>query len=474
MRNSRWAAAEPRPLSELIGEHPTAAMFTKQCLASPRLRPFVERQLAIKWDEARDWLEQVLQIAEERGLYLPKLLQQCWMLKAADTRQRRKDGLLTEEELRVLDVRNVRARQYYKDNREKILAYNRQYYKDNREKILAYARQYYKDNREKILAHKRQYYKDNREKILAYARQYYKDNRDKILAYQRQWKLENHEKIQAYAHQYYKDNRKKITAYARQYYRDNREKLLAHHLQYYQANHLAMKERKRHLKAAAREGRKLPRLPYGSLAKREAELQAHLKAAGPNTKTAKRKRGPVELQPQLRAASNANATDQAELTAVGAAPRTRGTKGRQGPVSILKTKAGAKRKRVSFATEVAQSPTALVDDVHPGPTSASTLHSSYTPYGYQNVPALAPNPSFNGMGGMPVYSSSALKAMASAAAAATVASGMPICPPHVIEAMAAAASATVFNSMPTYPPHVIEAMAAAAAATVFGQPMPRQ
>ena len=42
------------------------------------------------------------------------------------------------------------------------------YYKKNREKIIAIAKEYYADNREKALARQKSYYADNREDILKY------------------------------------------------------------------------------------------------------------------------------------------------------------------------------------------------------------------------------------------------------------------------------------------------------------------
>ena len=53
-------------------------------------------------------------------------------------------------------------KQYFQDNREKLLENNKQYYQDNRDEYLEYQKQYRQDNLEKM----KQYYQDNREKIL--------------------------------------------------------------------------------------------------------------------------------------------------------------------------------------------------------------------------------------------------------------------------------------------------------------------
>lgn len=57
---------------------------------------------------------------------------------------------------------------YYKENRHKILEYHNQYRKENRYKILEYHSQHYKENRHKILEYKKQYRKENRGKSRAY------------------------------------------------------------------------------------------------------------------------------------------------------------------------------------------------------------------------------------------------------------------------------------------------------------------
>ena len=276
MRINKWAAAPPKSTEDLFSENPGAATFMYRNLACSGLQKSVEAQTGLKRDYNGHWLTQILEAAEKHAWYLPKLLQQCWLLKSADTRQRRKEGLLTPAELRVLDERNARARQLYKDNREKILAWQRPFYTDNHEKILAHKRRYKQDNREKILAYQRQYYKDNRERILAHKSQYYKDNREKILASQRQYHKDNRETILAHKRQYYKDNREKILASRSQYYKDNRERLRQYHAvhgaSYRESVRLAMNERKLQLYYARKEGRTLEPLQPGDLIKRQAEL----------------------------------------------------------------------------------------------------------------------------------------------------------------------------------------------------------
>jgi len=58
-----------------------------------------------------------------------------------------------------------------------------------------YMRQYYQDNKEKILARnkanenfdRQKYYQENKEKRIEYQKQYYQKNKEKILAYIKKW-----------------------------------------------------------------------------------------------------------------------------------------------------------------------------------------------------------------------------------------------------------------------------------------------
>jgi hypothetical protein len=77
-------------------------------------------------------------------------------------------------------IEGRKHKEYYNDNRDKILEYNKQHYQDNRGKISGRNKQYYQDNREKKLEQIKQHYRDNRGKILEQKKQYYQDNRDKL------------------------------------------------------------------------------------------------------------------------------------------------------------------------------------------------------------------------------------------------------------------------------------------------------
>jgi hypothetical protein len=72
-------------------------------------------------------------------------------------------------------------KEFYEDNREKILEYQKEYREENREKISEKKKEYYEDNREKKLEKQKEYHEKNHEKYLQYQKEYYEDNREKIL-----------------------------------------------------------------------------------------------------------------------------------------------------------------------------------------------------------------------------------------------------------------------------------------------------
>jgi hypothetical protein len=75
------------------------------------------------------------------------------------------------------------------DKREYIREYNREYNKKystaNREKINAWSRNYYYNNKEKLLEQQKKYVAANKEKINAWSRNYYKNNKEKIIKIRR-------------------------------------------------------------------------------------------------------------------------------------------------------------------------------------------------------------------------------------------------------------------------------------------------
>jgi len=79
------------------------------------------------------------------------------------------------------------AKEYYNDNKDKILDQKMIYYNDNKDKILNYQKEYREDNKDKILNYQKEYREDNKEKFLDYQKEYREDNKE----YYKQYKNQN-------------------------------------------------------------------------------------------------------------------------------------------------------------------------------------------------------------------------------------------------------------------------------------------
>ena len=120
-------------------------------------------------------------------------------------------------------------KEYYIDNKDKILNQKKEYYRNNKDKILKYHREErYRDNKDKILKQNKEYRKANKEKILKYAEEYYRNNKEKIQEYYRNNKEKIAERRKEYAGEYYRNNKEKI----QERYRNNRDKILKQKKEY--------------------------------------------------------------------------------------------------------------------------------------------------------------------------------------------------------------------------------------------------
>jgi len=104
----------------------------------------------------------------------------------------------------------ARARQYYKDYRDKVLEYQKQYYLDNKDKISAYKKQYRQKNKEILAKKQKQRYEENKDKVLERNKQHYENNKDKILEQYKQYRQENREKLSEHHKQYYEKNKENM------------------------------------------------------------------------------------------------------------------------------------------------------------------------------------------------------------------------------------------------------------------------
>lgn len=90
------------------------------------------------------------------------------------------------------------------ERHERYKAYAKEWVKNNKEKVEERCKRYYQNNKEKILKQKKEYYQRNKEPW----KRYYEDNKERLKAYRREFYQKNREKILEKAKEYYRKNKK--------------------------------------------------------------------------------------------------------------------------------------------------------------------------------------------------------------------------------------------------------------------------
>ncbi len=112
------------------------------------------------------------------------------------------------------------SKEYYRDNREKILEKRREHYQVNREKILEKRIEYSKAHPEKCRENKKKYLKDNAKSC----RKYLKFNIEKERERLRKYRRDNPEKCRERCRKYRRDNPEKVKERVRKWQKNNPEK----------------------------------------------------------------------------------------------------------------------------------------------------------------------------------------------------------------------------------------------------------
>ena len=86
-------------------------------------------------------------------------------------------------------------KEYYEDNKDKIIEHQKEYRINNKDKIKEHDRQRYAENKEKINKRKKEYYENNKEKIKETEKKYKEQNKDKIKEQNKEYREKNKEKI---------------------------------------------------------------------------------------------------------------------------------------------------------------------------------------------------------------------------------------------------------------------------------------
>jgi len=71
-------------------------------------------------------------------------------------------------------------KEYYIDNKEQLLEYQKEYQQLNKEQLLEYQKEYRINNKEVLLYKAKEYYNNNKEQLAETRKEYYNTNKDKI------------------------------------------------------------------------------------------------------------------------------------------------------------------------------------------------------------------------------------------------------------------------------------------------------
>jgi hypothetical protein len=99
----------------------------------------------------------------------------------------------------------------------------KQYYKDNKEKQLEYDKEYRSNNKESVKLRKQKYREQNKERINDVAREYYNNNKDKF----KEARVRQKQKTKARARKYYIENRELLLYKNKEYYINNKGTVFA-------------------------------------------------------------------------------------------------------------------------------------------------------------------------------------------------------------------------------------------------------
>lgn len=107
------------------------------------------------------------------------------------------------------DCRKIYAKQYYLNNRQKVLNQNKTYREENKERALLRAKRYRDSHKDEHKEYRKEYDRENKTKIKKRSHEYYEDNKDSIRLKHKCWKENNKDwEINHYSDPIKKEKRK--------------------------------------------------------------------------------------------------------------------------------------------------------------------------------------------------------------------------------------------------------------------------
>lgn len=134
------------------------------------------------------------------------------------------------------DKNQKTAREYRKNNKEKISKRGRKKYLKNKELFSKRNKKYREKNIDKINQKQKEYALKNKAKISTGRKKYAEKNKSKIISYQKEYNIKNKKEVTIKKRSYYLRNREKFLAYRKEYAEKNRDNINKHTRKRYSAD----------------------------------------------------------------------------------------------------------------------------------------------------------------------------------------------------------------------------------------------
>jgi hypothetical protein len=155
------------------------------------------------------------------------------------------------------EAQKAKDREYYLDNRERKLAYDKAYNEANREAIKKRRAEYRRLNADKIKERNRNWYYANRDRQMEWKRNHYQQNREEILEAQKAWMRANPETVRERNLRNYWSDPEKHRETARTYWQQHREEICEKnrnsrqmHPEYYKLKRNAQRSKRKEVPAS--------------------------------------------------------------------------------------------------------------------------------------------------------------------------------------------------------------------------------
>lgn len=123
------------------------------------------------------------------------------------------------------EIQNAKTKQYYQDNKEKLLLQQKEYAQKNVEKRKNDQKLYKINNKEKIKDYSLKYYEKNKEIMNDKMKIYYEKNKEQLKEQMKDYRITNKKKIDEYQKKQYQENSDIVIEKTKLYNKNNKEKI---------------------------------------------------------------------------------------------------------------------------------------------------------------------------------------------------------------------------------------------------------